>query len=180
MPQSSASNKDLILGWISRLSSHFNSELSDDQILIYLNALAKNGPGQINAAFERCLNECEFFPKLADVHKRMPDSESTTQSWSFVQPKPLIEVNRPFCVELSPLITGKEYDDLDVVKEAKLIFKVSFAATRLRYERMGVNTFTWKKGNPRKVDVREFLDNLRYPTSLFGMPIPLREPGQEG
>lgn len=79
MQQSSASNSDLILGWLSRLGKHFGTELTEDQIGIFLHALRDNSPRQINTAFGRCLNECSFMPKLAELHQRMPDEQQNTE-----------------------------------------------------------------------------------------------------
>lgn len=141
MQQSSGTNKDLIIGWISRLAKHFNYEASEDQIDIFVKALAKNRPGQINAAFEACLNECEFFPRLADVHKRMPEFEPG-QKWEFVQNTPSLELLRPIATEISNAVVGREYNDLDTIKDARLIQKVFRTAAIVRYLRMGIKV-TW-------------------------------------
>jgi hypothetical protein len=64
-----------IIEWIEKLSLHFNSPQDEEQIGIFTRALERNTFRQIDAAFERCLNECMFMPKLADVHQRMPARE---------------------------------------------------------------------------------------------------------
>lgn len=164
MKQSSDTKTDLILGWLARLSQHFNTVLSEDQIEIYVKALAKNGPGQISEAFEACLNHSEFFPRLAEVHKRMPDAEPG-QKWEFSQLQPMWDVNHPFAVEVCLLMYGTHYDSLDPLNEQDVvkIMSASFAGTRLRYEREGVNTQTWKHGDPKQVDAKEFIKRLQFP-----------------
>src|SRR5271154_6884053 len=47
MQQSSGTNKDLIIGWLSRLASHFNYAVTEDQIDIFVKALAKDRAGKI-------------------------------------------------------------------------------------------------------------------------------------
>src|SRR5271154_2820896 len=47
MQQSNATNKDLIIGWLSRLASHFNYAVTEDQIDIFVKALAKDRAGKI-------------------------------------------------------------------------------------------------------------------------------------
>ena len=79
MPPSNDSNRDLILGWLSRLSKHFGVELDEGQLEIFLHALRANSKHQINTAFGRCLNECNFMPKLAELHQRMPDEAFGTE-----------------------------------------------------------------------------------------------------
>jgi hypothetical protein len=162
MRQSSDTKTDLILGWLSRLSKHFNTELTDEQIDIYVKALAKNGPGQISEAFEACLNHSEFFPRLSEVHKRMPDREPSG-AWRYSQQEPLYELNHPFAVEVCLLMYGAHYDDLDPRSEAIKIMRVAFAATKLRYARMGINLETWKHGEPKQVDAKEFLRTVQFP-----------------
>lgn len=162
MRQSSDTKTDLILGWLSRLSKHFNTELSDEQIDIYVKALAKNGPGQISEAFEACLNHSEFFPRLAEVHKRMPDAEPG-QRWGINALEPMWDVNYPFAVEVCLLMLGRHYDDLDPCSEAIKIMRVAFASTKLRYARLGINLETWKHGEPKQVDAKEFIKGLQFP-----------------
>lgn len=67
--------KECVLSWIDRLSTHFNQPQDEEQIKIFLHALRVNTVWQVNKAFERCLNECQFMPKLADVHQRMPEQD---------------------------------------------------------------------------------------------------------
>ena len=147
MQQSSGTNKDLIIGWLSRLAKHFNYEASEDQIDIFVKALAKNRPGQISAAFEACLNECEFFPRLADVHKRMPEFDPA-EKWEFSALQPATELLRPIVHEICERVTGSRYEILQVgssrspAMDEQLIKKVWRKAAIVRYLRMGVKV-TW-------------------------------------
>ena len=56
--------KECVLSWIDRLSTHFNQPQDEEQIKIFLHAFRVNTVWQVNKAFERCLNECQFMPKL--------------------------------------------------------------------------------------------------------------------
>lgn len=137
MQQSSASNNgDLVLGWLSRLSKHFGTELSEDQLEIFVNALAKNSSYQISASFERCLNECQFMPKLKEVHERMPEQREKRTSAAFVaQEPPIIDVLRPIARKL---YSG--YDELDAMKpeDAKVIRQVTGQALREYWHGKGI------------------------------------------
>src|SRR5208283_1192001 len=113
--------KECVLSWIEKLSAHFNSPQEEDQIVIFLHALRNCTTYQVDVAFEKCLNECQFMPKLAEVHARMPE-----QRWPPENPgrfllndPPFLDVLRPICRELHP-----NYDSLDVTKneDRKLIF----------------------------------------------------------
>ncbi len=67
--------RECVLGWIEKLSTHFNQPQDEEQIKIFLHALRDCSVQQVNRAFERCLNECEFMPKLSQVHDRMPERD---------------------------------------------------------------------------------------------------------
>lgn len=151
MPQSSESNKSLILEWLGRLSKHFGTELDEGQIEIFLHALQKCSPYQVTTAFEACLNECEFMPRLAQIHERMPEQRNPPGTGEFVtHAPPLLDVVRPIAEEICKEFTGMEFNDLDAFKYPKLRHDLFGAANRLRYERMGIDTSKW--GPP------EFLD----------------------
>src|SRR5882757_1432775 len=65
--------RESVLRWMDKLGTHFNQPQDEEQINIFLHALRNCTAYQVDHAFERCMNECEFMPKLADVHKRMSD-----------------------------------------------------------------------------------------------------------
>lgn len=144
MRQSNESANESILRWLSRLSKHFNVELSDDQIEIFAHALRNNTRYQIDEAFNRCLNECQFMPKLADVHARMPEQKYPPENpGRFVQQEPILNLIRPIAEEICKGMTGREYHDLDTVKDAKQIEEVFAEANRTRYRRMGIDPERW-------------------------------------
>jgi hypothetical protein len=126
--QSSELN-DKIIEWIEKLSIHFNQPQDEEQIKIFLHALRRNTPYQIEEAFDRCLSECEFMPRLADVHKRMPE-----QRWPPENPgafvlsgPPTMELVREIAREMFP-----SYDQL----EGKDLHDAAAAANKERYRRM--------------------------------------------
>jgi hypothetical protein len=67
------SYRKLITTCLSKQSTHFRSELNGDEVKIFIDKLAPWSDYQITAAFERCLTECMFFPKLKEVLDRMPE-----------------------------------------------------------------------------------------------------------
>jgi hypothetical protein len=130
---------ELIENWLVKLATHFNVELDEDQIKIFTNALKSNSRYQIEAAFERCLNECEFMPKLAQVHDKMPEQRQDSGSrWEFIlREQPILDVIRPIAAELCKATTGRNYEDLDALLPADslLIHDLFARANRIRYER---------------------------------------------
>jgi len=127
---------DCILEWLKKLSRHFSVELSEDQLEIFTHALRNCTTYQVAQGFERCLNECQFMPKLADFHQRMPEQRFPPENpGRFVQQKPLLDIVRPIAREISVRMTGKEYDELE---DHKVIHEVFAEATRERFRRMGI------------------------------------------
>lgn len=95
MRPSKGSGKDsLILNWLSTLSKHFKTELSEDEINIFVKALRNATSYQLDTAFDACLNTCLFMPKLAEVHKRMPE-----QKWPAENPGKFV-LNGPPTLDL--------------------------------------------------------------------------------
>ena len=54
-------------------ATHYNYELTDVDQGIFENALESYSADRVKQAFNACLKECEFMPRLADVCKRMPE-----------------------------------------------------------------------------------------------------------
>src|SRR5256885_15483769 len=133
--------------WLAKLATHFGAELGEEQISIFTHALRNNTAYQIDEAFDRCLNECEFMPKLADVHKRMPEQQYPREnSGKFVLGgRPILDLVRPIAKEICKEMTDRDYDSLNamILEETSMLFNVCAAANRLRYERMGINTSKW-------------------------------------
>lgn len=70
---SAPSNRDTILAHLVICGLHFRQEVSEADAEIYLHALEGEDRDRVDAAFKRCLNECEFMPKIHDVRDRMPE-----------------------------------------------------------------------------------------------------------
>jgi len=135
-PSSDSSNADLVLGWLSRLSKHFGTELSEDQLEIFVKALGKSSNYQLSTAFDRCLNECQYMPRLKDVHERMPEQRERRTSAAFVSAEPpILEVLRPIARRL---YSG--YDGLDAMnpEDAKVIRQITGQALREYWREKGL------------------------------------------
>lgn len=145
MKRSSESVQDCILSWLQKLSKHFGVELTEDQVEIFAHALKDSTVHQVDEAFERCLNECEFMPRLAQVHSRMPEQKYPSENpGRFVKVGPdLPDLVRPIAEEICMEFCGREYKELKTFEDAKLIHDVSAAANRIRCERMGIDTRKW-------------------------------------
>lgn len=65
----------VIAKWLSLGKEHYrlSDEISDVNAEIYLSGLRDIEPSRIDEAFSRCFKECDFFPKLADVFRLMPE-----------------------------------------------------------------------------------------------------------
>lgn len=125
---------------MDQLSTHFGQPQDEEQIKIFLHALRNCTVYQVEQAFDRCLNECQFMPKLADVHARMPEQKYPPENpGKFVVNGPsVLALNGAIAREICKGMTGREYDELDTVKDEKLILEVFTAANRERYRRMKV------------------------------------------
>jgi len=80
--QPGASSNDTekqITGWLILCATHFRVDLNDAEIAIYQHALRGIEPGRLDTAFQRCLRECEFMPKLVDVCNRLPEAQEPPQ-----------------------------------------------------------------------------------------------------
>lgn len=47
--------------------------MSEPEIRIYCESLASKEPERVEKAMKRCLEECEFMPKLRNILERMPE-----------------------------------------------------------------------------------------------------------
>lgn len=64
-----------VIAGVTLCAKHFRTEMDEADIAIFLHALRDVEFWRIAKAFERCLNECEFMPKLADVWAKTPEPE---------------------------------------------------------------------------------------------------------
>src|ERR1700731_158146 len=106
-------NKQLnecVLNWLEKLASHFGTTQDEEQINIFIHALKDNTTYQVETAFERCLNECQFMPRLREVHERMPATRWPPENpGNFLKRKPTLELIRPIALEICKELTGREY-----------------------------------------------------------------------
>jgi hypothetical protein len=146
MKRSSESVGDSVLNWLKKLSKHFGVELTEDQVEIFAHALRDATAYQVNEAFERCLNECEFMPRLAQVHARMPEQRYATENPGrfILFGRPILDMNRPIAEEICFGLTGREYSEIRELcgeptergqEATELVKKVFGEANKLRIER---------------------------------------------
>jgi hypothetical protein len=177
-----------IVEWIDRLSTHFNAPQEDEQIKIFLHALRNNTTYQLDIAFDRCLNECQFMPKLSEVHQRIPgERQPRGNSGGFVlNGPPTLDLIRPIVEEICKDVTGREYSSLNalVPGDARLIHDLFFQAGRIRYTRMGINTKKWPRLESLEAKIRKPAMALEQQKNILRQKGYLsqgtREPGQEG
>jgi hypothetical protein len=126
-----------IVEWIDKLSTHFASPQDEEQINIFLHALRMCTIYQVEQAFTRCLNECTFMPRLADVHQRMPEQRyPPSNPGLFTQSRPILEELRPLAREVCKEVTGRDYDTLDGRDDERLIHDIFAEAQRRRLREM--------------------------------------------
>lgn len=71
--RSSESYKKLITQNLTKLATNYRVELFKEEIDFFLDKLVSWTDYQIQTAFDGCLKECLFFPKLKEVLERMPE-----------------------------------------------------------------------------------------------------------
>lgn len=57
--------------------------MSEPEFRIYCDSLESRDPKCLSIAMQRCLNECEFMPKLKDINDRMPEPRKAVKD-SFI------------------------------------------------------------------------------------------------
>jgi hypothetical protein len=75
---------NLALKWVALLAAHFRVEMSEPEIQVYCDSLGNKDPQCLNKAMQRCLNECEFMPRLKDINDRMPEPQKAVEWGDFV------------------------------------------------------------------------------------------------
>lgn len=137
--------RTVVAKWCEKLSAHFNFDLTEEQIEIFMEGLVKDSDYQIETAFERCLNECTFMPKLREVHEKMPERrEASTTTGAYVRTgPPIADLNRPIAEKLCVLLHGRRYATIDCVTEGKLIQDLFRKANFLRYITNGIDISRW-------------------------------------
>ena len=84
---------NLVAKWVTLLGAHFRVELSEQEIRIYCESLQNENPDCLKRSMMRCLNECEFMPKLKMIRDRLPEPEKKLTWGEFV---PVSETFEPF------------------------------------------------------------------------------------
>src|SRR4029077_11210121 len=82
---------ELVVQWVSLLALHFRAEISEPEIRIYCESLASKDRESLSVAMRRCMEECEFMPKLKHVLDRLPEKRSYYVSPDFVAVKDYYE-----------------------------------------------------------------------------------------
>jgi len=72
---SNSGSEEAILKWVTLLDVHFKRKeaLSLPEKKIYISALRKFSVERLDPAFQRCMHECQFMPKIAEIESRMPE-----------------------------------------------------------------------------------------------------------
>lgn len=139
--QTDSASKLAVIDQVERLAQHFKSPQDEGQIKIFVDALQSKTVYQIETAFDRCLNECEFMPKLVNVRERMPEQRYPPENPGkfVVQGRPILDEIREIVLELYP-----KYWDLDPIEDKQHIHDLFAQANRERYRRMGINPDNFK------------------------------------
>ena len=117
----------------------------EEQISLFIGALRNYSQYQIDKGFERCLNECEFMPKLKQFHDRVPEQRQPTENLGkFIASGPsVLSLNRELVREICPALYGKKYEAIDSIKESDRVHDLFALANRERYRRDGVDMSKW-------------------------------------
>lgn len=138
----SKSYRQLIVDWVAKLATHFHQEQTVEQYEIFLEQLVGFSDWQIDQALGRCLNECTFLPRLAEIRQRIPEQREPRTNHDIVRHgQPVLEINRIVAREISVSVCGKSFDELDpfTPEGAATIQKVMAAANHERLARGWVN-----------------------------------------
>lgn len=81
--QRDAQWREAVIRQLTACSLHFRTELDDAQIEIYLGGLRDCESWRTAKAFERCMKECEFMPKLRDLFDKMPEAGQQRKPFDF-------------------------------------------------------------------------------------------------
>lgn len=140
--QSNSPVKDTILAWLEKLQTHHVKVLEQDQIDIFVDRLEHYTAYQVATALERCLDECDFMPKMPEVLQRIPEQRYPSENLGrfVLNGPPSLELIRPIMDEIDP-----NNAQLDPMKDREEIYNLAAAATRERFKRMGIDPNTWRK-----------------------------------
>jgi hypothetical protein len=143
--QRSASYRTLIAQWCEKLAAHFNVELTELQIEVFLEELTSFSDFQLDQSFERCLNECQFMPRLSEIRQRIPERREPSTATGAYLPTgpPIADLNRPIAEKLCLLMHNRRYSSLDTIKDSKLIYELLRKANIVRYIQDGVDVSRW-------------------------------------
>lgn len=127
---------DSILSGLEKLQTHHGKVLEQDQIDIFVDRLKNYTKYQVDTAMQRCLDECDFMPKLPEVRARIPEQRYPAENPGrfVVHERPLLDEIRAIVLETYP-----KYWDLDPIKDKQVIHDLFAAANRERYRRMGID-----------------------------------------
>lgn len=122
---------------------------------MYIDELKKYSAYQIREGFGKCLIECQFFPRLVEVVKRMPERRDA--------PKPYVLRDTPgqtmttindLAEQMAQDVIGCSYASLGYSREDdQKRYKLFFEAARERYRRMGIDPDRWGGREDRKKEI---------------------------
>lgn len=78
-------------GWMNKLAAAYGVEATEERQAVYLDALADLAIGELERAFRQCLNECKFFPAIAEIRAavektyRVQDQFDAEKAWDWVK-----------------------------------------------------------------------------------------------
>lgn len=58
-------------GWMKKLAAAFNQEVSEERIAVYASTLGDLSVEQLDAACQRCLEHCRFFPTISEIREQV-------------------------------------------------------------------------------------------------------------
>lgn len=115
--------------WLGKLAAHFRIELQHDEIEIFLDHLVSWSDYQIAIAFDHCLTECLFFPKLKEVLDRMPEQRAgRSMLCKRCEPDGWVVVPNPHNAEGNIAVRCDHITNYPPARDLKLMYKDAAAA----------------------------------------------------
>jgi hypothetical protein len=148
-PKQSENIAELIGSWVDKFAKHFDVVLGEEQAEIYIDVLSRYSEYQISTGCTRCLTECMFMPRAAEILQRMPEDRQHQDYKGFLQLLPLVDqprvpgINSEIAREISPALCGRNFAELKMETDARLVAQMCHCANLVRYFRMGRDPEIW-------------------------------------
>ena len=130
-----------VANWVLLLATHFSQPQDEDQVRVFTDGLARHSDFQIDTAFQRALHECEFMPRLRDLHMRMPEEREERKITAMSLQMPMNEVVRPYAEKAAQGLFQKNLQELS----GKDLAQAFFEGNRARYKDLGIDVSRWPK-----------------------------------